>query len=301
MNKKSALLEAITDRFFWTVSYKHRRIMIPILILLILAGAIILIQSYVSMQKRLEQLSSYEPIYVLAAAQDLKVGDTIQESNLSARIYYRKEFEKVKTSDKEGVQVTALIPANYDSYNQKLSGYGDIVGRVVKIPIFKGTMIRKDFLAEKGALPGLRALIPKDHSLLDIWVPQTGFNTFIKPGDFVDLYQVSKSGSRLLKDDVEVLLVNAEPLGQAPHKVAVNSGAKRNLTLAVPDDFFKKAVHASKQNSLMVSYNNEKTRVLPGGPIITSFGKQVASTYKPINNFQALVFIKGNQKKVLTR
>lgn len=290
--KKASLLRNISDHAFWHVSYRHRGILIPVLIILIMLCSIVLVQSYVSMQGKLKELSSYEPIYLLASKKHLNVGDIIQREDLYAKLYYKMEFDKVKTKeDDEAMAQHALVPCSYE--NGQLSGIDAYIGRVAKIPILRDSFIRRDALAVEGSLPGLVNIIKDAHSLLDVLVDQIGFNIFIKPGDFVDLYQVANDGSQLISKNIEVILVDSLALGKAPFQVQVQPGSKRNLTLAVPDKIFKKALEAQKSNGLIVTYNKYKEKAAQIKLIKRNTRKNNSGA------FQQLLMIKGPDKQVL--
>ncbi len=301
MADKSAFIRAIGDRAFWNISYKHRKVLIPILIALIFIGSLVLIQSYVSMQNRLRQLSSYEPVYVLAVKKHFNVGDVITRNDVFAKLFYKKEFEQVTIADeKTGMPKPALVEVDYNSDTDQLSGINGILGRVVKTPVLKDSFLRIDALAEPGALPGLQSLIAEGHSLLDALVDQLGYNIFIKPGDYVDLYENTKTGTKIIGRDIEVLLVDSLPVGQAPFQVQVNPKFKRNLTLSVPEEIYKRAIAAQRANSLIVTYNNDSTiEQIKSASNPNPIKRKAAAKAKPFNPFQQLIFIKGNNKEVL--
>lgn len=297
MAEQAAFIKALGDRVFWNISYRHRKVLIPVLSMIILLGAFFLVQSYVSMENKLRQLSSYEPIYVLSVKRHLDVGDVIQQGDIYAKLYYKREFDKVKIPDtKSGMPDHALIPCNFDPQTQQLSGFSNIVGRVAKIPILKDSLLRKDSLANPGALPGLQNLITEGHSLLDVWVEQIGFNIFIKPGDLVDLYITVQGATKKIAKDIEVILVDSLPLGKAPFQVQVNPATRRNLTMMVPDVIYQRVLGAKRQGNLTVTYNKSAQQAKKVKRKVVAKPKKA----KPkINPFQSLLLIKGSEKELL--
>lgn len=274
----------LLDKFFWDFTYKKRHLLIPFIIFLIAIFSCILAFKFFSMQKRLERLSKFEPIQVLGIKRDLNIGDIIQRSDFKSFIFYEKEFEKI-TFKSDGKSETSLIL--FDNAN-------DYIGRVIKQPIQKDSFLRKEYLAPLGSLPGLINLIDEKHSLVDISVPQVGFNVYIKPGDVVDLYeQIKNTKPKLITTKVKVVLVDSLPLGKAPYQVEANRKSRRQLTLSVSEDNFAKVVNAIKNKSLYATYQNS---------FIHEHKSEVKR--KPAvkkNNFQPLFLIQGAKKEFATK
>ena len=295
MAEKSALKRAIVDRILWGFSFKHRKILIPLILALIAVFTFMLVQNYVSMQTKVARISKYEPIYVLSTKRHLDAGDVIQQSDLKAMIFFKSEFEKTKTIDPAtGVGDSALITCSYDSNTKALTGFNNVIGRIVKVPVFEGALLRKDFFAEEGALPGLKNLLAKDHTLLDVLVEQIGFNIFIKPGDRIDLYKVNREGtSSPIAKLAEVILVDSMPLGKAPFQVPVDASRMRNLTVALPDNLIPTALAAKKSGNLIATYRNTDFNI----------AKKKATKKPNLNNslssnpFQSLTMIRGTERR----
>lgn len=281
-------------RFFWGFSFKNRKILIPALIILILIAALFLAQKFISMEMQLKRLSRYEPIYVLAIKRDLNVGDVISSSDLKPVIFYKQEYDKLQVKESNSNLATpSYISCDFDPSTNKLSNFKDVIGRVVSVPIYAGSALRQEHLAPQGTLPGLMNLLDENHTLLDLAVPQHGFNVFIKPNDFVDLYRVDKSGSNLLASKVKVILVDSMPLGKAPLQVPIKARTNRELTVSVPEEYFSNIVKAKKANTLVVTYKNkDQEEVLLKNPI-----EHVAVR----SLFQSLMMIQGEKKEVFGR
>lgn len=283
------------DRFFWDLSFKNRKFLIPILLIAILVLAVIVFKNFIDMDLRLKRLSRFEPIYVVGVARDLNIGDVISESDLKPFLFYKNEFNKLTHKDKDtNLESPSLISCSLEAGS--ITGVSTLVGRVVNIPIYKNSFLRKEFLAPVGTVPGLVNLIEKDHALADVQVPQTGFNVFIKPNDYVDLAEISKDGSELIASKVKVILVDSLPLGKAPMHVPVSEKGKRHLTLSLPEEKLAALTQAIKNKTLVVTYKNKETvvtdteeRVIP---------KQIEKKFT--NPFQALMMITGAKKEFIT-
>lgn len=289
------LFQNAEDQLFGFTSYKYRKIIIPLLLLVICSCTVFLIQNHLNMERRIEELSAFEPIYVLSINKDLNLGDIIKKQDLKATLFYKKEFEKISQKDeKSGLNKPLLIPCNYNQKNKDLNGFKNIIGRVVKIPILANTTLRHDHLAPPGTTAGLSNIIPEGYSLLDLNVKQTGFNVFIKPNDIVDLYQVDKLTSTLVAENIKVLLVDSLPLGKAPLQVAVNPQVKRKISLSIPQNLYSKILKIKNAGKLSLTYRGKSSKAKsPSQERSTNF-KQ--NNKRPL--FQKLLFIKGKNKEV---
>jgi Flp pilus assembly protein CpaB len=184
----------------------------------------------------------------------------------------------------------SFVSCDFDPETQQLTGFDDILGRVASIPIAANSILQRELLAPQGTLPGLINLLDKNHSLIDLSVPQLGFNVFIKPNDLVDLYQVYESSSKLIASKVKVILVDSKPLGKAPLRVAVSNKSRRELTVSIPEEYFSTVVKAKKNKRLIVTYKN-KERELVQVP-------RIDQAFKSKSLFQSLLMIHGPTKEV---
>ena len=300
----SELRSGLPGRFFWTLSFKNRQILIPTLIVLILVGAVFLVQKYIAMEMQLKKLSHYEPIYVLTVNKDLNIGDVIKLEDLAPMIFYKREYERLNyTEPGSNVSIPSFIKCQYEPdtkvpSNSKLSGFDDVVGRVLKLPVHANSMLRREYFAPRGTVPGLINLIDKKHTLLDVEVAQSGFNVFVKPSDQVDLYELTKDGSRLLASKVKVILVDSLALGQAPLQVAVSPRSSRHLTLSIPEELYSTVARAKLNKSLIVTYKNKEAEQIIVSNMIHRVTPRAKIT-KSENLFQPLVLIQGTKKEVL--
>ncbi|MCE2928552.1 MAG: hypothetical protein LW817_02855 [Candidatus Caenarcaniphilales bacterium] len=288
----------IFGRLYWDYSYKNRKILAPILIVLIVIISIVITWKFLSMQKQIHDLKQFEAIYVVALARDMDIGESINAQDLKPMIFYKEEFDHIKTQDQTSKQeVNSLFNCSVDQASGKIFGIENLIGRVVKIPVYKNSFLRQEYLANKDALPGLNSLLKANEALLDIEVPQNGFNIFIKPEDQLDVYDTSEATSKLAASGVRVLLVDSQPLGKAPWQVTYDQNAKRHITLAVPIDLIAKITKLNSSKALALTYHNKNIVINPipvKAQIVRSSVKKAAK-----NQFQALTIIKGNQKEVI--
>jgi Flp pilus assembly protein CpaB len=294
----------IFDRFFWGLLYKSRKFLIPILILLIIFLAMILTKNFIDMDLQLKRLSKFEPIYVIGVNKDLNIGDIISASDLRPFVFYKDEYNKLTfKNSRTNLDEPALLVADFNPATGKLFNKEELVGRVVNIPVVKNSFLRKEFLAEQGTLPGLINLVEEGHTIIDVKVPQTGFNVFIKPNDYVDLASVSNlKDKREIANKVKVILVDSLPLGKAPMHVATNERGLRYLTLSIPEEKLNDIAQAQKANTLLVTYKNKEIKPLKesndiGGLVFQPYPSEVIAS----NPFQSLLMIKGSKKEILTR
>lgn len=288
----------LIDRFVWDFSFKNRKIIVPILIFFILVLGFIVVKNFIDMDLRLKRLSKFEPMYVLGINRDLNIGDVIGNSDLKPFLFYKNEFEKLKIKNKDtNLELYSLIPCDFDAQSGSLIGIKDVVGRVVKIPIYKNSFLRQEFLAPMGTVPGLINLIEKDHALADVIVPQTGFNVYIKPNDLVDISSIDRFGNlELIVSKVKVILVDSLPLGKAPLHVPVDERSKRHLTLSVPQDKLADITKSIKNKTLVITFMNQDTAQFVNR---ANQIKPLSKNYK--NPFQALMMITGSKKEFITK
>lgn len=290
----------VSSRFFWGFSYKNRRILVPIMIASIVVISFYLLYVFTTLDMKLKYLSRLEPIFVVSVTKNLQVGDVISPSDLGVTLVYKQEFGKLNyTEQGTGLKLPSLIAVEHDENTGKiLKGHEAILGRVVKLPIYEGSLLRQEYLAPAGTLPGLVNLVDKRHSLVNIEVPQLGFNVYIKPEDRVDLYEVYNGASRLIANKVKVIMVDAMALGEAPMQVEPDPKKSRHLTLVVPDDNFADILRAQKSKTLALTYKNK----IPEENLAAA--AQVSSP-KPWSRtsagFQSLTMIQGNRKEHITR
>ncbi len=268
---------AVYSRSLLTVTSKHRPLLLAVLIVLIILGTAAAMASYLHLKTKVRELSALEPVKLLAAAKELEVGDVIREDTLVPMFLYRHEYELAR-----------------ESYVPEASKH-QLIGRVVKVPLLARSFIRQEHLAEVGSLPGLVNLLDRDHSLLDINVPQQGFNVFIRPDDKIDLYEIKDSHTELIAAQVKVILVDSQPLGRAPLKVTVDPRLERQLTLAVPDAVLQRALRAKQMRTLIATYGRETLK-----PVYSPVLKPPPKA-KLQGLFETLVFIKGEEKEVLAK
>ena len=121
----------------WTLTQKYRKLLITILLILIFILSSYAYFQYAAMQKELLSLKAFEPVYVLKVVRDLNVGDAIQVSDLAIAKIFRQEFESLRTKlPNQDLESSVLFECNSEF---ALSGCKNIISRVLKIPIYKGS------------------------------------------------------------------------------------------------------------------------------------------------------------------
>jgi Flp pilus assembly protein CpaB len=287
---RSSLLGGEKNRLLCLLLFKYRQILIIFLLVLIFFSGVIAVQAFMSMEKKLKNLSQYEPIYVLKINRDIDQGEAINSEDLSVIMFYKHEFEKLSVLDeKTGLSHSSLISCDLSS--DEIYPSVSPVGRVANIPILKDSVLRTEYLAPPGTLPGLINLLAEDHSLLDFDLEQKGFGVFIKPGDRVDLFEITKSNSRLLVQDVKVLLVDSMGLGKVPFRTTTNNKSRRILTLEIPNTIYEQVVRANLNKNLVLTYQNSSTL----------FTRAKQNLSKTEDNFQKLTFIQGPEKRIIQK
>lgn len=275
---KRGLGDGLGERLFWDFSFKNRKFLMPVLIGSILILGFLLIQKFISQEMTIKKLSEFEPVYVLGVKRDFSIGEIIRGEDLEAITYSKKEFDKNQY---------------YESNQIK-----ELVGRIIKTPIFASTPLREEYLAPKGSMPGLQNLIPENYSLVDVEVPQTGFNIYLRPGDKVDLVENINSSTRLLLKEAQIVLIDSQTLEKAPFVVENNSSKKRNLTLIAPINFISEIAKARKNQNLFITISNNREHVFDSNKIQNNNYSSKLVPIKAKEHFQSLVFIHGKDKEV---
>ena len=284
-------LGSAVERFFWTVTYQKRKFLVPVLLLIVLVLSFYLYQRYTVMELRVKHLSQNQAITLLAAAKDLKVGDTLSLQKLKATPFLKREKDKLVTdvqanSKNEYKQVVFEL---HDRFDQLVNLPQILQDRVLQVPVKAGAILREEYLAPVGTMPGIEIILENGYTLFDVKVPKTGFNVYIKPGDEVDLYRSTKVGTSLLASKLKVLLVDSKAIGESPAVVEENSRESRNLTLALPEPLFRVSSQLSRDKRLIVTYHK--------GSIANHHQQKTSTKKKPL--FQALTFISGDKKEVV--
>jgi hypothetical protein len=269
----------------WILTQKYRKLLITTLLVLIFALSFFAYYKYISMQKELSSLQAFEPIFVLKVNRDLNVGDPIQMTDLAIARVFRQEFENHSEN------------TLFECRNEfALSSCSNLIGRVLKIPVYKGSILRQEMIAKEGIEPGIVNLLGEKEAFLDLTVPQTGFNVYLKPNDLVDIYKIDKDGSKLITKKAKIIMIDAMPLGRAPMQVKVDSSLARSLTLAVQKDDLYQLTNAVKERKTYVTLHNLK-EVEPVNSQVNI--KKNKATKRDL--FQALTLIQGNKKEIINQ
>lgn len=278
----------IFTRLYWLVAYKYRKITLLTIFLLIVFSSIKVYWDFLLLQKRVAVLQVNQAKYVLKINKDLNVGDQISFNDLAIAKIFADEFASYASDlEKELHHSSVFVCDNQAS----LSSCQNIIGRVVKIPLYKNSILRQEFFAESGVEPGIINLLDTNQAFLDLTVPQTGFNIYLKPNDFVDLYKIEKDFSHLISKKAKIVMIDALPLGKAPLQVKVEPSLVRNLTIAVDKKDLFELTNAVREKKVYVTlHNNKDTQV-----------KNSQYKSKTKNNFQQLTLIQGHKKEIVTK
>lgn len=275
----------------WTLTQKYRKLLIAILLVLIFILSSYAYFRYAAMQKELLSLKAFEPVYVLKLARDLNVGDAIQVSDLAIAKIFRQEFENLSMKlPNQDLEISVLFECNNEF---ALSSCKNIIGRVLKIPVYKGSMLRQEMLAEEGVEPGIVNLLAQDEAFLDLTVPQTGFNVYLKPNDYVDVYSISKENSKLISRKAKIIMIDAQVLGRAPMQVKVEPSLFRNISLAVKKEDLYNLTSAVKEKRVYLTLHNPKEQE---SQTVIKTNKNYPSKK---NFFQSLTLIQGDSKEII--
>ena len=274
----------------WMLTHKYRKLLIVIILLLIFGLSCFAYYRYATMQKDLKSLQAFEPIFVLKLNRDLNVGDPIQLTDLAIGRVFRQEFENLKTKlPDQDLDRSALFECRNEF---ALSSCTNLVARVLKIPVYKGSMLRQEMLAQEGIEPGIVNLLGAKEAFVDLTVPQTGFNVYLKPNDLVDIYHIDRDGSTIITKKAKIIMIDAMPLGRAPMQVKVDPSLLRSLTLAVQKEDLYKLTTAVKEKKIYVTLHNLKE------PIAAEVHVAGKAPLKRIF-FQALTLIQGDKKEII--
>ena len=290
------------DRFFWDFSYKNRKKIIPVLLMAIFALGIYLLYTFFSMEMKLRYLARLEPVYVLSLKRDINAGDLISVRDLKVSLVYKKEYENLHyLESKTGLKKPSLIKVQYDEKTKKIIQLDKkYINRVATVPILEGSLLREEFLAVPGTLPGLMSLIPENHSLVNIEVPKIGFNTFLQANDRIDIYDISSGQAYLVVPDVKIIIIDSKTspgTDSGLPNAGMDLNKNRYLTLAIPNSSITRVLQVNKSKNLFISYRHPTSDLNIRPPIIKT--KSVPAQARLQKGFQSLTLIQGEQKQEL--
>jgi Flp pilus assembly protein CpaB len=294
----------LARRFFWDFSYKNRKKIIPLISIFIILAGIYLVYIFLSMEMRLKYLTKLEPVYVLSVSRDIKPGELISLRDLQASLVYKKEYDKlsfIETST--GLTKPSLIKIQVDEKNKSIINLEKkYSNRVANTSILKGSLLREEFLASVGTLPGLESLIPPNHSLVNIEVPKIGFNNYLQAKDRIDIYDISSGVSTLVVSNVQIVIIDSQVSpnnknGLAP--TSVDLSKDRYLTLAVPNENIARVLQVNKSKNLFISFRNQSNPITQTKAINQQYHKVLAQEGRPSqrSRFQSLTLIQGDNKQ----
>lgn len=293
----------LARRFFWDFSYKNRKKIIPLISIFIILAGIYLVYVFLSMEMRLKYLTKLEPVYVLSVSRDIKPGELISARDLQATLVYKKEFDNLSFIESHtGLKKPSLIKIQVDEKNKSIINLDKkYLSRVANTPILKGSLLREEFLAPAGTLPGLMSLIPPNHSLVNIELPKIGFNNYLQAKDRIDIYDISSGQASLVVSNVQIVIIDSQV--SPASKTGLNPASpdlskERYLTLAVPNENTARVLQVNKSRNLFVSYRNQSSPV----PQPQTREYQPSSRPSPPKppqetRFQPLTLIQGDTKQ----
>lgn len=292
----------LTARFFWDFSYKNRKKIVPLLLVGILVLGIYIFYTFLSMEMKLKYLARLEPVYVLSLNKEIKAGDLIQVQDLKVSLVYKKEYEKLSfIESKTGLKKPSLIKVQYDEQTKKIIHLDKkYLNRIAKVPIIAGTLLREEFLAEPGSLPGLMSLIPENHSLVNIEIPKIGFNTFLQANDSIDIYDISSGQAYLVVPNVKIVIIDSKTSPDTDSGLptaSIDLNKSRYLTLAVPNESITRVLQVNKSKNLFISYRHPASDLNNRSPVTNSRSQPIKTISK--SAFQPLLIIQGEEKHEL--
>jgi len=295
----------LARRFFWDFSYKNRKKIIPLISVFIVLAGIYLVYVFLSMEMRLKYLTKLEPVYVLSVSRDIKPGELISAKDLQATLVYKKEFDNLSFIEAHtGLKKPSLIKIHYDEKNKSIVNLDkNYLSRVANAPILKGSLLREEFLAPTGTLPGLMSLIPPNHSLVNIELPKIGFNNYLQAKDRIDIYDISSGQASILVSNVQIVIIDSQV--SPATKTGLNPASAdlskdRYLTLAVPNENIARVLQVNKSRNLFVSYRNQSSSApQPQTREFQPSSRPAATRTRPESRFQPLTLIQGDTKQEL--
>lgn len=260
---------------YWLFVFKNRKYIIPILLILIFLLSFALLGYFWKLKNQITSLSKYEVIQVLAFARDLNIGDVIGSRDLKLVIFYKAEFEKMRFFDSSiGQEQNLLVRCHQVRPNQEFLCEQNLVGRVLQIPVRKGTLVYQQFLAPLGTSPGVLGALEPNQSVLDLRLEGSGYQSYVKPNDYLDLHD---SSTQQFLTRVKVLMINS-------------NANNRLATIAVPFSQVGAVAKAIHNRTLVISLAQRPP-------------KAYRIQYKPNQQegFSALMIIKGSNKELIKR
>jgi Flp pilus assembly protein CpaB len=296
-----------TAEYFAAYLKLHNGKILTILLSIILISFVLASKEYLKLKNELKLYNKQELINVLVSKRNIQIGEILQRTDLESIPYPKELFSKIVEQDKSnqlknlpeenGKKLPSIIPCEFKLNNQEspdLFFDTSIIGKRVRIPIPKGSLIRREHLNDN-THDLLNKLIPVEHILLEYSTENLGANKYLQTGDLISLYDSDKKNSiNKITNTAKIILVNSK---QDETESNRNSNNKLQLTLAIHRNHYERALLAKVKNQLVIAINNSSELQT------THQLKQITAFTKNLNqrldhDFQNLIISKGLKERV---
>jgi Flp pilus assembly protein CpaB len=265
------------------------------------------LKEYLKIKNELRLYNKQELINVLVSSRDIQIGETLQKADLESIPYPKELFIKIREENKSEAlknppsentgSLSSIIPCEFNlnkQENPELIFDKSIIGKHVRIPIAKGSLIRREHLNDS-ANDLLNKLIPSEHILLEYSAENLGANKYLQAGDLISLYHGDKENKiKQITNTAKIILVNSKHQDPGTNR---SSNDKLQLTLAIHKGDYEQALLAKVKNQLVIAINNS-SEFQPNHQLkrINAFTKNLNQQLD--NGFQNLVISSGLKEKV---
>ncbi|NBV99205.1 MAG: hypothetical protein EBR67_06815 [Proteobacteria bacterium] len=258
--------KASTVEYFAAYLRLHNKKILIILLSIVLISLALALKEYLKIKNELRLYNKQELINVLVSNRDIQIGEILQKADLESIPYPKELFIKIREKDKSEAlknspsennrSLSSIIPCEFNlnkQENPELVFDTSIIGKHVRIPIAKGSLIRREHLNDS-ANDLLNKLIPIEHILLEYSAENLGANKYLQTGDLISLYNSDKENKiKQITNTAKIILVNSR---QEDPDTNRNSNDKLQLTLAVHKSDYEQALLAKVKNQLVIAINN---------------------------------------------
>jgi Flp pilus assembly protein CpaB len=299
--------KASTVEYFAAYLRLHNKKILTILLSIVLISLALALKEYLKIKNELRLYNKQELINVLVSNRDIQIGEILQKADLESIPYPKELFIKIREENKSeplknslpenAENLSSIIPCEFKlnkQENPELIFDTSIIGKHVRIPIAKGSLIRREHLNDS-ANDLLNKLIPIEHILLEYSTENLGANKYLQAGDQISLYNSDKENKiKQITNTAKIILVNSKQQDPDTNR---NSNDKLQLTLAVHKNHYEQALLAKVKNQLVLAINNS-SEFQPNHQLkrINAFTKNLNQQLD--HGFQNLVISSGLKEKV---
>ncbi|MFM7457198.1 MAG: hypothetical protein ACKO3R_00855 [bacterium] len=298
--------KASTVEYFAAYLRLHNKKILTILLSIILISLGLAFKEYLKIKNELRLYNKQELINVLVSNRDIQIGETLEKADLESIPYPKELFIKIREENKSEAlkhssenteNLSSIIPCEFKlnkQENPELIFDTSIIGKHVRIPIAKGSLIRREHLNDS-ANDLLNKLIPTEHILLEYSAENLGANKYLQAGDLISLYHSDKENKiKQITNTAKIILVNSKQQDPSTNR---NSNDKLQLTLAIHKSDYEPALLAKVKNQLVIAINNS-SEFQPNHQLkrINAFTKNLNQQLD--HGFQNLVISSGLKEKV---